>query len=109
MPPYMPGEAPSTTFANSDEQRALRQYLLGCRRLGCAAQEDAEFLKTYREFVQHAQRLKQAENENTIDALNAEERSMMQQRFQKDAAIQAMLIGMAEEQQEEDASGSAQN
>jgi hypothetical protein len=60
-----------------------------------------EFSALWREFEAHAAELQTAEAEKSLLSLDGEHRHAMQRRFQKDAFVRALLIGMAETEREE--------
>jgi 2-polyprenyl-6-methoxyphenol hydroxylase-like FAD-dependent oxidoreductase len=77
-------------------EREYRWYLTGCDRLGHTPLPEAEFAARWQEFENHAERLKQADKERTLENLEADLRAQMQRRIQDDPFVKAVLVGMAE-------------
>lgn len=79
-------------------EQEYQWYLLGCSRMGKPPFPLEIFEAKWQEFEEHATQLKEAEENQTLTALDAKERLTMQSRFQNDDFVRALLIGMAESQ-----------
>lgn len=83
----------------AEYEREYQQYLIGCNRLAQIPVSKEEFLTRWQEFEQYAERLKAAEETNTVAEVDASLRTAMQARVKDDPFVQAVLVGMAEEGQ----------
>ena len=79
-------------------EREDRWYRTGCERLGQTPLDEAAFEIRWQEYEDHAEKLKAAEAKQTLTELEAERRAEMQQRMQSDPFVQAVLIGMSEDE-----------
>lgn len=73
-------------------------YLIGVRQMGLEPLDEAAFAARWREFQEHAERLKEAEAGGQIEDLPPAQRTEMQQRVKNDPFVRAVLLGMAAEQ-----------
>ncbi len=81
-------------------EREYLWYLTGCERLGQKPLDEAEFDVRWQEFEDHAERLKTAQSEGKMGEVEASLRTAMQRRVQEDPFVKAVLVGMAEHEQE---------
>ena len=71
-------------------------YIVGWTRMGITPIPPEGFAERWHEFEAHASLLKESEERETLEALDASQRQEMQRRFQKEDFVRALLIGMAE-------------
>ena len=79
-------------------EQEYRWYRTGCDRLGQTPLDEAEFEVRWQEFEDHAEKLKAAETERTLSDIENSLRDEMQVRMKSDPFVQAVLIGMSEDE-----------
>lgn len=80
-----------------EREREYGWYLIGTNRLGHDAVGYEEFVTKWQEFEDHAELLKTADVEETLNAVDAEKRREMQARLKTDPFVKAVLVGMSED------------
>ena len=74
-------------------------YLVGCQRTGQTPIDLEAFSAWWQEYEDHAERLKAAEAEKTLLEMDSERRAEMLKRMQSDPIVQAVMVGMSEDEQ----------
>ena len=82
-------------------EKEYRWYLIGCDRFGYEPVSEAEFTVKWTELETHAEALKAAEASQDFSALDPAKRASMRGRIQDDEFVKAVLVGMSEDQQQE--------
>ncbi|HLK60716.1 MAG TPA: hypothetical protein VKU00_29405 [Chthonomonadaceae bacterium] len=79
-------------------EKEYRWYRTGCERMGQVPLDEAAFEARWQEYEDHAEKLKAAETKQSLSELEAERRAEMQHRLKSDPFVQAVLIGMKEDE-----------
>ena len=78
-------------------EQEYRWYQIGCERLGQVPVDESAFSLRWQELEDHAECLKAAEANKTLQDLDPVMRADMEERTKDDPFVKAILVGMADE------------